>query len=207
MIRAIRWWIGIGLLVALGGCGSFPRIIFLHDPLTPQEHLQLGIRYESQKDWASAEKEYRAALDQDPRFLPALANLGNLYAQQGQYKTAEEYYRRVLKDDPNHPMANNNLAVIYIKQGARLTEAEELIDRALAADPQHRAFYMDTRALLLLRLGQPDEARKAAIESESAPGSDSPAFREQHALTRFSIDAAAGAGFKSSPAQDRTGSP
>ncbi|HEY5594732.1 MAG TPA: tetratricopeptide repeat protein, partial [Nitrospiria bacterium] len=138
MIRGTRRWIGIGLLLTLSGCGSFPRIIVLHDPLAPQEHLELGIRYESQRDWAAAEKEYRAALDPDPRFPPALANLGNLYAQQGQYDTARDYYRRALRYDPNHPMANNNLAMIYVTQGIHLAEAGEMIDRALAADPPHR---------------------------------------------------------------------
>ncbi|HTN43266.1 MAG TPA: tetratricopeptide repeat protein [Nitrospiria bacterium] len=180
----------MGLLLAVGGCGSLPRIVVLHDPLTPREHVQLGVSYESQKDWGSAEKQYQAALAQDPDYLPALANLGNVYAQQEQYASAEKMYRRALQRDPNQPMANNNLAWIYILQGIHLAEAGERIDRALAADPGHRAFYEDTRALLFLSLGQPARARAASLQAETAAGSELPGFAEQHDATRSKIDAA-----------------
>jgi Tfp pilus assembly protein PilF len=202
MARKIRWLIGVGLLFTVGGCGSLPRIVVLHDPLTPQEHLQLAVGYEAKNEWALAEKEYRAALAQDPDFLPARVNLGNVYAQQEQYASAEETYRRVLKRDPNHPMANNNLAWIYIVQGIHLPEAGDLIDRALAADSRHRAFYMDTRALLLLYLGRLDQAQAALIEAEAAPGSDTPGFSEQHAATRSKIESA-----MASPGSKRTETP
>jgi Tfp pilus assembly protein PilF len=180
----------MSLLFAVSGCGFFPRIVILHDPLTPQEHLQLGLGYETQRDWKSAEREYRAALDLNPEFLPALANLGNVYAQQAQYHPAEKIYRRLLKRDPNHGMANNNLAWIFIQQGIHPTEAAALIDRALAADPGHRAFYIDTRALLLLNLGRFDQARSASLEAETAAGSDAPGFADQHKATRSKIEAA-----------------
>jgi len=174
----------------MGGCGSLPRIVVLHDPLTPEEHVQLGVSYESQKDWDAAEKQYQAALAQDPDFLPALADLGNVYAHQEQYASAEKMYQRVLRHDPNHPMANNNLAWIYIAQGTHLAEAGERIDRALANDPQHRAFYEDTRALLLLTLGQPGRAQAASRRAETAAGSELPGFAQQHNETRSKIEAA-----------------
>jgi Tfp pilus assembly protein PilF len=180
----------MGLLFTIGGCGSLPRIVVLHDPLTPQEHVQLGVSYESQKDWASAEKQYQAALAQDPDFLPALANLGNVYAQQEQYASAEKMYRRALHLDPNNSMVNNNLAWIYVVQGIHLDEAGERIDRALARDPGHRAFYEDTRALLFLSLGQPGQAQAASFRAESASGSDLPGFAQQHNVTRSKIEAA-----------------
>jgi len=180
----------MGLLFTVWGCGSMPRIVVLHDPLTPQEHAQLGVSYESQKDWASAEKQYQAALDQDPDFLPALANLGNVYAQQEQYASAEKMYRRALQHDSNNPMANNNLAWIYIVQGIHLDEAGKRIDRALAMDPDHRAFYEDTRALLFLSLGQPVQAQAASFRAETASGSDLPGFAQQHNVTRSKIEAA-----------------
>jgi len=182
--------IGIGILVLVSGCGSIPRIVFLHDPLTPQEHFQLALSYEIQNDWNAAIREYQASLDLDPKFEPALAGLGNVYAQQKQYSSAEKVYRRLLKQDPDHAMANNNLAWICIEQGIHLSEASDRIDRALSVDKAHRAFYLDTRALLLLNLGQLAEARAVSLEAESAEGSDEPAFTEQHRVTKSKIDSA-----------------
>jgi len=57
-------------------------------------------------------------------------------------------------------------------------------------DKAHRAFYLDTRALLLLNLGQLAEARAVSLEAESAEGSDEPAFTEQHRVTKSKIDSA-----------------
>jgi len=180
----------MGLLFTVGGCGYLPRIVVLHDPLSPQEHVQLGVSYESQKDWASAVTQYQAALAQNPDFLPALANLGNVYAQQDQYATAEKIYRRALQRDPDNSMVNNNLAWIYVVQGIHLDEAGERIDRALARDPGHRAFYEDTRALLFLSLGQPVQAQAASFRAETASGSELPGFAQQHNVTRSKIEAA-----------------
>jgi Tfp pilus assembly protein PilF len=180
--------IGIGILILVSGCGSIPRIVFLHDPLTPQEHCQLALSYEVHHDWNAAIKEYEASLDLDPKFEPALAGLGNVYAQQEQYASAEKVYRRLLKLNPDHAMANNNLAWIYIAQGIHLSEASDRIEHALSVDTAHRAFYLDTKALLLLNLGQLADARAVSLQAESAEGSDDPAFIEQHKITQSKID-------------------
>jgi tetratricopeptide (TPR) repeat protein len=180
--------IGIGILISVSGCASIPRIVFLHDPLTPQEHFQLAVSYEIQNDWNAAIREYQASLDLNPKFEPALAGLGNVYAQQKQYASAEKVYLRLLELDSDHAMANNNLAWIYIAQGIHLSEASDRIERALSVDAAHRAFYLDTRALLLLNLGKLPEARAVSLEAESAEGSDDPAFTEQHKITRSKID-------------------
>ncbi len=186
----LRKGIGLGLLLAIAGCGSVPRIVVLNDPLTAPEHANLGMIYEARGDPIEAEKAYRAALDKEPGYVPALAGLGNLLAQRGEYRPAEEYYRRALRREPDHPMVNNNLAWIYIHQGIRLNEADEMINRALDRDPEHRAFYLDTRARLLLRQGLLDQARLVAIEAERAAGADRPEFREQHSLTLTQMEEA-----------------
>lgn len=173
----------MGLAMALCGCTSMPRIVILNDPLTAQEHQRLGMIYESQGKWTAAAAEYSAAIEKDPASAASLAGLGNVYVRQEKFREAEKAYLRALKYEPGHPMANNNLASIYILRGEGLDDADRLIQRALESDPGHRAFYLDTRANLLLKKGQIEPALQASREAEAAPGSDHPAFREAHAET------------------------
>ncbi|MFQ5950231.1 MAG: hypothetical protein ACE5J1_06050, partial [Nitrospiria bacterium] len=49
------------LLFGLVGCGAVPKIIILEDPLTHEEHLQLGLSYEAKGEWDLALSEYKAA--------------------------------------------------------------------------------------------------------------------------------------------------
>ena len=159
--------LSLGLNLFLLGCSGFPRLVILHDPLTAQEHVQLGVTYEEQGEWERAMAEYRAALKKDHRHLPALVNLGNVHTQRRHYPEAERYYRKALKLDPNHPMANNNLAWILIIQGTDLAEAEGLIRKAIVSDPDRRAVYLDTLTYWYLKLGRLIEALAALKEAEA----------------------------------------
>ncbi|HYA03901.1 MAG TPA: hypothetical protein VEI04_12385, partial [Syntrophobacteria bacterium] len=48
------------LLAFLCGC-SLPHIVVLGDPLSPEEHLKLGMAYESKAEYDLAAAEYKAA--------------------------------------------------------------------------------------------------------------------------------------------------
>jgi tetratricopeptide (TPR) repeat protein len=158
--------------------------VVLHDPLTPTEHVQLGIAYEAEGKWDSALAEYRAALKKDRRHLPALVNTGNVHTQLQQYAKAERYYRDALKLDPNHPMANNNLAWIKIVQRKDLTEAGRLVQKALASDPERRAVYLDTLAYLHLQTGRFAEAVAALDEAEAYLSPEEETLKAHLAHTR-----------------------
>ena len=54
------------LLVLAAGC-TMPRIMILSDPLSPEEHLQLGIAYEKKGEFDNAITEYEAAAKKTPR--------------------------------------------------------------------------------------------------------------------------------------------
>lgn len=178
----------LAALVLLGGCGSLPRVVVLNDPLSAEEHIRLGYAYEQSGDLEGARREYLAALENDPRHPGALFNLGNIYAEEGRYKKSEGAYRRLLRMDPWHPGANNNLASIYIHQGKKLTAAESMIEKAMAADPGRLAYYLDSQAQLLLRRDRPMEAQLKLREAETAPGSGESAFKKQHSRTRRQVN-------------------
>ena len=128
------------LLCSWYGC-SLPKIIVLEDPLTPEEHLNLGVVYERRGELAAARKEYDVA----SQHLPiAYVYMGNVYFMEGNMVKAEESYRRALEKDPLNADAHNNLAWLYFRAGKNLDEAYRLVLRALELNPAKAGIYRDT---------------------------------------------------------------
>ncbi|MEW5725804.1 MAG: tetratricopeptide repeat protein [Thermodesulfobacteriota bacterium] len=129
------------MLLATAGC-ALPRIIILDDPLSPREHLELGLAYEKQGRPDLALKEYRAAA---PELPLAWHLMGNVQYQLGDYKAAQEAYRTAIRTMPGHPDPYNNLAWLLYATNQDLDEAEALARRAVAlAEPEKQASYRDT---------------------------------------------------------------
>ncbi len=169
------------LLVAsllLSAC-SLPRIIVLHDPLTAEEHDNLGRIYESQGKTDLALGQYREALRQDGKHLPSLLLLGDLSYRLKEYPEAEAAYTKALKFDPKNGDVMNNLAWVYIQTGRKLDRAKELITEALALNPAHRPYYLDTLGVVLLKLGNAVEAIAALQESVATLPQDQPEARAE----------------------------
>jgi tetratricopeptide (TPR) repeat protein len=127
-------------LLVVSAC-SFPRIIILKDPLTPEEHLNLGVTYEQQGEFDNAVKEYNQAAKQLPR---AFLYLGNAYFQKGEWKAAEENYRRAIQKEPDNADAHNNLAWLYYTRKENLDQAEKLAMKAMELNPAKKDIYRDT---------------------------------------------------------------
>jgi tetratricopeptide (TPR) repeat protein len=127
-------------LLLLSGC-SLPRIIILKDPLTPEEHLNLGVAYEKQGELEAAVKEYELAAKKLPL---GYLYLGNVYFQKKELGKAEEYYKKAIKQDPGNADAYNNLAWLYYTQKENLDQAENLALQALELNPAKESIYRDT---------------------------------------------------------------
>jgi tetratricopeptide (TPR) repeat protein len=123
----------MALLSLTAGCSLFPTFHEFHDPLTPAEHLALGVTYESAGNTTLAITEYKKVIEQDSEGegVTARVFLGNVYAGLDDYPTAEQYYRAALALNPHYGLALNNLAALYVKQGTQLNEAEALARTAL----------------------------------------------------------------------------
>jgi tetratricopeptide (TPR) repeat protein len=143
------------IILTSSGCGHLPKIRILHDPLTAQEHLALGVSYESQGKLDPAISEYKAALKKSSKEVGVtpLVYLGNAHAQKGEYKLAERYYQKALAKDPNNGQALNNLAWVYLQQEIKLKEAEDMVGQVLDQSPDNdpnRPGYLDTLAEILI---------------------------------------------------------
>jgi len=136
--------------VVFSGC-SLPRIIVLDDPLTPEEHLTLGIAYEKSGELDPAIKEYKLAAKKLPL---AYLYLGNVYFQKNELDEAEKYYKKTIKKDPQNADAYNNLAWLYYTKKENLEEAERLVLKALELNPSKENIYRDT-------LGKIEEFKKS----------------------------------------------
>ncbi len=127
-------------LLLLAGC-SLPKLIILKDPLTAEEHLNLGVTYERQGDFDNALKEYHVAAKKIPR---AYLYLGNAHFQRGDWKKAEEYYQKAIQKEPDNADAFNNLAWLYYTRKENLDQAEKLAQRAIELNPGKKETYRDT---------------------------------------------------------------
>ena len=133
-------WYTLCALLLLAGC-SIPRIIILKDPLTPEEHLNLGVAYEKQGEFDAAIKEYKLAA----KNLPAgYLYLGNAHFQKRELGKAEEYYKKAIEKEPGNADAYNNLAWLYYTKKEKLDQAENLALKALELNPAKESIYYDT---------------------------------------------------------------
>jgi tetratricopeptide (TPR) repeat protein len=136
------------LLTSLASC-SLPRILVLHDPLTPEEHITLGVSYEKKSEFDAALKEYKEASGNLPL---AYLYMGNVYFQMKDYPHAEKYYKKAINKTQSAD-AYNNLAWLLYTNNERLDEAEALALKAVELSPHNEGF-ADTLRKIEEKLGR-----------------------------------------------------
>lgn len=152
------------LTIPLGGCAALYSSLYTDDPLTAEEHNDLGVIYEREGKHDLAIREYKRAIAIDGSLTTPLVNLGNVYMKEGEYTEAEKYYKRALGKDPESIDAANNLGSLYLETGKDYSEALKIL---LAAAPQNEmpAYALDTLGMIYLKLGETDKSREAFKEA------------------------------------------
>jgi len=177
------------MLGVLAGCSTMSSRMVRHsDPLSPDQHRQLGATYEAQELLELADQQYEAAIHLDKKYIPALIARGNLAFQNGGFKKAESFYRRVLRISPRHAGANNNLAMVYITRGKDLAKAEQHANRALEQGGPLRPYVLETMASLYIQQARLPEARKILDEADAVVSADNKALCEQLVKTREKLE-------------------
>jgi tetratricopeptide (TPR) repeat protein len=128
------------LIILLAGC-ALPRIIVLDDPLTPEEHINLGVAYENRGELDNALKEYREA---SGRLPVAYLYMGNVFLKKNDLEEAGSNYEKAIEKEPRNADAHNNLAWLYYLKKENLDEAESLASRAIELNPSKEEIYRDT---------------------------------------------------------------
>lgn len=152
--------------VLAAGCGRMPRIIVLEDPLTAEEHLELGVAYERNGEIDLAIREYERALRKDGKSFQARVNLGNVRLAKKEYGKAGEEYRKALAIRPGDPEATNNLAWAAILSGEDREEAAAGMEAVLSMEENRTPPFLDTLGVLRARMGEPAAAKEAFDEAE-----------------------------------------
>jgi TonB family protein len=95
--------------------------------------------------------------------------LGSLLSLAGENWTeAERQYKEVLRLDPNNANALNDYGYYLVERNERLNEALEMIERAVAANPENGAS-LDSLGWAYFKLGKLDEAEKYLKKSLEEP--------------------------------------
>ena len=138
------------LMLLLASCAmpKIPQIIVIDDPLTAEQHNDLGVAYEEKGDFDLAGKEYEKAIKKNREWVIPYLNLGHLYYRQDKIDQAERALREGLRVKGDHPELLNNLAWVLMEKG-QLEQARALIDKAIAIEDKEE--YRDTRREILER--------------------------------------------------------
>ena len=136
------------LLLASCAMPKIPQIIVIDDPLTAEQHNDLGVAYEEKGDFDIAGKEYEKAIKKNREWVIPYLNLGHLYYRQDKIDQAERALREGLRVKGDHPELLNNLAWVLMEKG-QLEQARALIDKAIAIEDKEE--YRDTRREILER--------------------------------------------------------
>ena len=137
------------LLLAACAMPKIPKIIVIDDPLTAEQHNDLGVAYEQKGDFDLAGREFEKAIKINKEWVIPYLNLGHLYYRQGKLDQAEATLRQGLRIKGDHPDLLNNLAWVLMEKG-QLKEAKTLIDKAIAIEDKEE--YQDTRQEILNRM-------------------------------------------------------
>jgi tetratricopeptide (TPR) repeat protein len=92
-----------------------------------------AIEASEKQDWKEAIKNYRLALEKDPKFTYAWDNMGVCYRRIEEYDNALNAYKKSLEIDPKGKMPLQNIAMTYIYK----KEYQKAIDAYLALDKVH----------------------------------------------------------------------
>ena len=146
-------------LLRTGDQRAWRRLRPLLDSDSP-DNVLLGLQIlQTLERWSDVDREAAAAIarigeNRDLLFIRAAA-----LERSGQVEQSEELFRRLVAEAPDDANAANYLGYMWANREVHLDEALELINAAVAIDPDNSA-YLDSLGWVHYRLGNIDEAER-----------------------------------------------
>lgn len=129
-----------------------PLVFQNYDRSTLQRQFLRALRFEKERNLVEAFQEYRALLEKEPDFLPALTRLSELYLRRGEVEQALESARMAVSLDMYDGAANYVYALAARCKGQN-TEAKEALSWA-ARDKAFQGAALNQLAEIFLGEGQ-----------------------------------------------------
>ena len=138
----------------------------------PGVYLALGYAHSLKDDAAAELTFYNMAQELAPDEPRVHFYLGAYYEKLGQQETAVRELRKAIELDEDFADAYNYLGYMFAEEGKNLDEAVELIQKAVALDPENGA-YIDSLGWAYFKQGRVDEAlaeleRAVVLEPDDA---------------------------------------
>lgn len=139
-------------------------------------HYQEAWVYYAAHQWEEAIRRLEQVVERFPEESEIIRRckftLSNVYVQQGDYPRGKEILEEVYRESPDDPSVNNDLGYLYADHGENLEQAESMIRKAVAAEPENPA-YLDSMGWVLYKLGKYEESREWLEKAVKLPsGSD-----------------------------------
>ena len=136
------------------------------DPIKQlQSHVDLGIGYISNGEYARAKDNLTKALAIDPNSAQAHNAFGTLFQLEGEDSLAEQHFQHAIDVDPNFSRARNNYGAFLYAKGRYQDAVDQL---KVAGDDrlyQRRAQVFENLGISYLKLDQTADAETALIKS------------------------------------------
>jgi tetratricopeptide (TPR) repeat protein len=127
-----RWRMILALTILLIVC-----LVFFSLPAIARFYNdERAVKFQQADDLLAAIRNYRRAVSLDPDYAIARYNLANAYEDVMEFDKAMAEYQGALLADPKFLFAYNNLARLYLTRRMDYTNALNILDTALALDPQ-----------------------------------------------------------------------
>ena len=98
-------------------------------------------------------------VDSSSTDIGLLFTMASALERTGDYASSEKLFRRILELEPEFHPALNYLGYMYADSGIHLTEARDMIKRAVEMDSTNAA-YLDSYGWVLFKMGKISEAQK-----------------------------------------------
>lgn len=120
--------------------------------------------YFYKKDIPRAIEIYEKILEKDPAYVEGIFWLGYFYEETANRDKAIELWKRGLAINSLHAPILNSLGYIYAEQGVHLDEAEDMIKKALIAEPDNGA-YLDSLGWVYFKKKKYKEAEDCLLKA------------------------------------------